>query len=225
MNVEILRSFIENILRIEDKFKIQDKIKNIQSNIVAIVNLPQDEPSQKDLTESILELRVSLNDILGELSPKDWENLDQIDARKHYSADIIRNIELSISKNSMSPSVVRDELDILIEKRDEFIRAMNDSIINFSIFGIDSFSIQEGHAEIGFQIPREIFDNNLDGLIKELKTLRFIVTTFSISVTGRAQEIEITQISTSDPIIYFDIAVKVVAAIGAGVSWALHTWK
>lgn len=91
--------------------------------------------------------------------------------------------------------------------------------------GITVSKLEQGEAEIGFTIPRQLFEDNLDGLIGELRELRFIIRAFSEAVTGSVEPIVVRQISTTDPLFFFGISVSTIVAIGKAVHWVLDTWK
>lgn len=74
-------------------------------------------------------------------------------------------------------------------------------------------------------MPRDLFKNELEPLIKELGEIRFILRAFSELATGAVEPIEVRQISTSDPQFFFHINVATIALIGGVVTWALNTWK
>ena len=79
--------------------------------------------------------------------------------------------------------------------------------------------------EIGITIPRKLFDNNLDGLIAELKEIRFILRAFSEVSTGSVEPVILRQISTTDPLFFLGMPAETIAAVGAAVTWVLSTWR
>ena len=77
--------------------------------------------------------------------------------------------------------------------------------------------MEPGEAEIGFRLPRQLFEDNLDGLIGELPEIRFIVRAFSEASTGSAEPIIVKQIPTTEPIFFFGMSVSTVVAVGKAV--------
>jgi hypothetical protein len=65
----------------------------------------------------------------------------------------------------------------------------------------------------------------LDPLIKELRDIHRIIRAFSEATLGKVEEVEVREISTSDPFFFFHIDPMTIAALGAAVTWALNTWK
>jgi hypothetical protein len=104
----------------------------------------------------------------------------------------------------------------------EKIRALAE---NLKAVNIEANPIKPGEAEIGFLLPRALFNNRLDQLIKELRDVNRIIRAFSEVATGAAEEVEVRQISASDPLFFFALAAPTIAALAKAVSWALATWK
>ncbi|HEY1382488.1 MAG TPA: hypothetical protein VGF43_02680, partial [Dongiaceae bacterium] len=102
------------------------------------------------------------------------------------------------------------------------LRTANDTL---GAIGIEAEQLEEGTAEIGFQIPRDLFHNNLEGLIKELTAIKRIIRAFSELTVRTPQPIEVRQISTSDPLFFFGLDPATIVTLGAAVTWALATWQ
>ncbi len=85
--------------------------------------------------------------------------------------------------------------------------------------------LEEGTAEIGFLIPRELFEDEFDQFIKQLAVINRIIREFSEAATGSAQEIKVRQISSSDPLLFLGLDPITIGMIGATITWALDVWK
>lgn len=224
MNVELLNSFLAKLRKLEQSFELQKKLNAVKSALNAITNAPHDVTQQAALAASLDSLEDGFALLNDNLSPREVERLDEIHATEFFTIDLTENIRRQIAGNTMSPAVVRDIVNKLIGKRQKYISAIDAIAINFVEFGIDEIELEANEAEIGFQIPRDIFKNNLDGFIKELGMLRYIINTFSEAVTGEAQEIELTQLSTSDPLIFLGIDPNIIYSIGGAVTWVTGQW-
>ncbi len=189
-----------------------------------VTSAPQDVGQQNSLSASLAELEQGFTELSNELSPQELERLSDIRADKFFSADLVDELRTDIAANAMSPAVVRDKVTEIIQQRESYLNSINVIIENFKPLGVDEIELEEGEAEIGFQIPRNIFENNLDGFMKELSVLRYIVNTFSDVVIGESQEIELSQLSTSDPLIILGIDTTIIYHIAGAFSWALGQW-
>src|SRR3546814_739426 len=125
----------------------------------------------------------------------------------------------------MTPAVVEQELAKLVNQRTAYLGHLSAISSGLDALGIKVDGLEDGTAEVGFQLPRHLFRNEFEGLIKELHVIRRIIRAFSELATGSSEPIVVRQISTTDPLFYFEISPITIAKIGAVVTWALHTWK
>jgi len=138
---------------------------------------------------------------------------------------MIDGIKQSISNNPMTPAVVHKHIQQLLKDRDQYLELLRSSNRDLEGLGIGAETLAPGTAEIGFRIPRELFDDNLEGLIEELRVLRRIMRGFSELALGAPETIQVRQISTSDPLFFFGLNPVTIGILGGVVTWALGTWK
>lgn len=117
------------------------------------------------------------------------------------------------------------KLTEFMTQRQSYIEQITQLGGNLDKVGVLPISLQPGDAEIGFLLPRTLFNNRLDTLIKELRDVNRIIRAFSEATLGSVEEVEVRDISTSDPLFFFHIQPETIVAIGAAVTWALNTWK
>lgn len=134
-------------------------------------------------------------------------------------------ISTQLAINAITPAVLLNDINQIIEDRAAFIQHINETISGLNAFGIEDSTVAENEAEIGFRIPRELFENKLDSLISELRAIRIIIAAFSENTLGSPEPVEVRSISTSDPIFFFNLSVETVIAIGGAITWCLATWK
>lgn len=151
--------------------------------------------------------------------------LTEIGGLEFYSRSITDVIRKWVSDNPVSVSVAVTNIAHLINRRSEFVLSINSIQSAFEKFEIDADDMDEGTAEIGFLLPRDLFDNNLPTLIKELKTINDIVRTFSEIALGSVEEIEVRDISTTNPIFFLSLDPFTIAMIGGAITWALDAWE
>jgi len=130
-----------------------------------------------------------------------------------------------VQRNTVTLSVAQQELRAVVQSREDFLTHLHELQFAFTALGIELHDLKEGEAEIGFLLPRSLFNNHLDRLIQELGTIQKIIRAFSEVVTGSPEAIEIKQISTSDPLFFFGVSTTTIAALGLAATWALNTWK
>ncbi|MBB3234536.1 hypothetical protein [Phyllobacterium endophyticum] len=142
-----------------------------------------------------------------------------------FSLDLAKETSDLIAVNPAAPAVALNHLKALLAERESYLNRLQQIQDDFVVLGIESHELTDGNPEIGFLLPRTLFDNELSNLIRELSAVQSIIRAFSELTTGSAEPIEVKQISTSDPLFFFGLAQETIIVIGAAVTWALNTWK
>lgn len=190
-----------------------------------LVNSPNDAANQNSFSEASKNFEASLTRLRKNFQPAQIVQLEEIDAAKFFSDDIASYIRGIVASNAATLAVARDEIEKFRQEREQFIAQLKQLKGNLALLRIETDDLEAGEAEIGFLIPRKLFKNQLDQLIKELRELNRIIRAFSEATKGSIEPVEVRQISSSDPLFFFLLDPATIAAIGAAVTWALHTWK
>ena len=225
MNVEILKEFIDNIIRYELVYEIHENLDALSSSLGELVDAPQEASFQNGVSINLDSLASSVSSFEIEFSTKDRQRFLEIRAKNYFELSFVEEIRSKIIENPLTPAVVADYVRKLNQDRKSYFEnlvLLSDSLLKI---GVEVIDLEPGETQVGFQIPRTTFDNNLDGLIKELRAIRLIVRTFSEVATGKVEEIEVGQISTSDPLFLLAQSTPVVLSIGYAVKWAIAQWK
>lgn len=225
MNASRLLLVISELSQTEKKFGIQNALKQVHTNLHNLVQAPQQTDKQAEFSKSINELKVKISSLNSSLSNSQLELIEEVNGSDYFSTLIYDKISQSVRDNPITPSVALDQLSEIINKRESYIENLKKLVQGLRIVGIEEVSLEDGQAEIGFLIPRDMFDNNFNSLINKLGLLDKVIGTFSEVVTGNREDVEVRQISTSDPILFLGMRPEVIAMVGASITWALHVWK
>ncbi len=225
MNASRLMDALEILIHNEDTYRIQDILNELQSHLVNLVNAPQESSHQNQFSDSLKKLNSTLNQMGNGFDPAQISLFKDIGAIQFFSADIPNSISQYAQENPITPAVVRDFVADIIDKRNSYIDRIKNLRNNLVAIGVQSVELEPGSAEIGFVLPRDLFDGQLQLLIKQLGVVNSLIRGFSEFTTGSVQPIAVRQISSSDPLFFFCLDVRIIATIGAAVTWALHTWK
>lgn len=225
MNVEILYLLARRILEVEEQFSGQQALNSFLSAIESVVASPND-PSYRSLAlEALNEAKTALNNISSNLSFAQKSRLEEFDLLEYCESGKLVEISGLLASDPISATPARDELKKYVDYRKSFLGELKSFRQSVLYFYREEEPDEIEEAQIGFQIPRKLFANNLDGLQKELNTLKFIINCFSNATIGESVEIEVGQISTSDPLLFFGFDVRVIAMVAASITWCLDTWQ
>lgn len=225
MNASRLLEIVQLLEHTEKTKKIQEALNNAYSSLRNLVSQPSHPSYQSDFAASLDILRALMGEVHEGFQPAQIKLLEEIGAAEFFTDDLASEIERWVMQNVATPAVAQEKLSTLISERDTYITEITQLQQNLVRMGIEVSGLEAGQAEIGFLLPRELFNNHLEDLIKELDVLKRVIRAFSEAATGSAEPIEVRQISTTDPLFFFGLPPAVIAVLGAAVTWALNTWK
>lgn len=225
MNASRLLEIVQLLINTEKKKKIQDTLTEANSALSNLVSQPSQPSHQSEFATALEKLRTLMNDVREGFQPAQIKLLEEIGAAQYFTDDLATEISGWVTENVATPAVAQEKLTTLLSERETYLTEIRQLRENLVKVGIEVNGLEAGQAEIGFLLPRELFDNHLEHLLKELDVVKRIIRTFSEAATGSVEPIEVRQISTSDPLFFFGLAPETIALIGVSVTWALNTWK
>jgi|SoiMethySBSTD1v2_1073268.scaffolds.fasta_scaffold26634_3 hypothetical protein len=225
MNVSRLSDFAAKLVAVEAQFNVGKRLGRVASKLQEVVSQPQNPQFQTELVGFIVELRKSVEELEAQITPAMADFLRELGGLKFFSKEMVDDIDGEIHRNSITHAVAKSYVDDIVSRRNKFVEALKSLSASLTSVGLKPKPLEPGHAEIGFKIPRSIFDNRLIGFSGELKFIERVVEVFSEAVTGERQEAELSELSTTDPLVLLQLYAPIVAAIAASVTWFLATYK
>lgn len=225
MNVSRFLEIIQVILKLEEEYAIQPHLNKIVTALSNLASQPAQPTHQEALSSVLEELAPKIASLRLSLTPAQLVRIREIGAETYFDENITETVKEWISENAATPATALSKLQDFVAQRQEYltkIEALREHLVSL---GFEVSELKEGQAEIGFMLPRDLFKNNLNGLTAELQSLERTIRVFSEVFTGSIEEVEIRQISTSDPIFFFGLSVPVIVGIGKTITWALDSWK
>lgn len=224
MNLGQLRSLVKQIIADEAELKVQKVLTQFRDALNNAVQSPS-APTQLEVASKFGTLQQVMRVFAGRYQPAQQHRLEEMHALGFFNEDFPVEIEQMMASNQMTLAIVQQAVDKFLKQRQGFLDHMNSVSNSFNFLQLGDEEIDSGRPEVGFQIPRHIFKSELDGLLRELRVIRSVIRTVSQLELGSVPEIEVTTISTSDPMFFFGLDPIVAAQIGVLVTWALNTWK
>lgn len=225
MNASRLRAIVDLLLKREGDLGVQSILVELRDNLASLASQPNQPQYQSAVVEVLGRFSTALGRLRASFEPAQVRQMEELGAAPFFVEDQGKAILDTMRDNGMTPQVVTQFVSELADKRQEFLNNLGILRDKLDFVGIQSSTLEPGEAEVGFTLPRLLFDNRLDGLISELRELNLIIRAFSEAATGSYQPAEVRQISTSDPSFFFGLAPEVIVMIGGAVTWALDTWK
>lgn len=225
MNASRLLEIVTHLLDEEAKERIQKRLNGVKAAVDQLVTTPSEPTHQKAVSDSLETLRSSLDRTRSSFQAAQIKLLDEIGASRFFIDDLAGEIAGWIAEGPATPAVAQEKLAALVGERTAYVTQITQLRDSLVAVGIEVAELEPGEAEIGFMLPRDLFDNHLDKLIGELRVVRRILRAFSEVATGSAESIEVRQISTSDPLFFFGLDPATITLVGVVITWALNTWK
>jgi len=161
----------------------------------------------------------------GSLTPALSTSISEIGGEEFFDPTLAINVQASISANAMTPSVARDFVQDVVTRRTAFIATVKQTLSGLKELGVTNSNLQPGSADLAFLIPRDLFENQVGALAKELTFIGRLVGDFSEAVTGTLEPAELEQLSSSIPTVAILADAGVIAAIAKVVNMFLQAWE
>ncbi|MFN5127374.1 MAG: hypothetical protein ACK519_07515 [Sphingomonadaceae bacterium] len=202
--------------------------ESLQGAVSALANLasnPADSSFQVGVRAALDKLANRLRVVEEELSAADALRLEELGASNLFPGNLFEHITELFNANVATPSVAHTHVQQIMGERDSKLNGFK-SVID--VAEGQKWEIEtdgEGEAEVGFTIPRAIFDNKLKGFTKELEWINRFISTVTESSTGQHEEFQVSRLSTTDPTVFILTTYAAAMTFGKLVTWALDTWK
>lgn len=224
MNVERLLEFIEEILKLEAQHTIQRKLSKLDGAVNAIMGNPQDPNQQTGVRQRLTELNDALVAAQTAMSPAAWRFLGELEKEWTFDTQLAAYLEGEMNKNGMTPAVVKQMTENRLAERQKMLDLFNKSQDDLKGLGFKPSSLQPGETQIGFTIPRDLFDNTLRKFSRELRDLDRVLGVFAEAVDGEIEHPTLAQLSTSDPLVLVTANAPVIFAIGYAIKFFIARW-
>lgn len=225
MNTARLLELVEKLLAVEADTAMIKALSRCATAMQTIVDQPNQADAQNQFSEQFTILKGKVVEMLAAFTPAENELMGEIRAQPYFATDLAQEISAEIQQNAVTPAIVVAKINTMRDRRNEYIGVLKGLQQNLVAAGIATSTLQPGEAELNILLPRSLFKNQFDDLIDELGKIDQILRIFSEIATGKVESVEVRQISTTDPVFGFGMAVATIALIGKTITWALDTWE
>ncbi len=225
MNVERLHEIVSFLRQKDSELRLQSQLNSLNSYLSALANQPQNQSQQTNVSSALNDLFTSFEEFEKAINPAQAVLIEEINGKPYFSSLLPQQIKVQLAENSITPAVVASEVSSLTSDRQAYLNKLVEVENGLETLGIVREEPKPGDVELGVLIPRNLFENHLGHLAQELATLNRIIRVFLEITTGTGQEVEVRQISTSDPTFFLGIPVVTLLKIGFVTDWLTKKWK
>lgn len=224
MNAERLYELAKLLVEQDSQLGIQPLAEQLKQALEALQNSPNDPATQQNASRALDAVDAVVSEFLHSMTPARADAIRAIRGEKWFSSEFVREIRTTLSENPATPAVATAKAQKLVQERKRYLSLLGTLAESLGNVGLEPDDLNES-PELGFTIPRNLFDNTLPGLQQELLEISRIIDFFSEATVGKKTDIEVRQISTSDPTFFVSVVMPVAVAIGMSITWLLNTWK
>lgn len=226
MNVEKVHKLANDIVTENSKLGILDKFQSMIDDLQNIISQPNQPHFQNNLATTLKELKGSLQKSLtNTLSPAWYQMLVDLEIDDIMGNNLDKRIENIFAKNQITPATAKQELEEIFNKLTNKYTGFSNIVNGLKSLNIGYDELEENVCEIGFLIPRDFIENNIECLAREIKEINFILNSYSELIIGSKSKFEIRSLSTTDPLITISVITAIAAGVAKTISWLIDNYK
>jgi hypothetical protein len=224
VNTSRLAELVTKLLEDDRRFSLQTTLEQLASALDNLTNTPNHPDFQQQVSSGMHQLRLNLQSLDESLTPAQFEDIAAMGVTPYFTTALPGGLEALLSSNGITPAVVRDRANELVQQRRQLLTDLTAILAGLARLGQVEATTNVA-VELGFLLPRAMFDNTLPGLADQFKEISRILDTFLEVTTGEPGSIELRQLSTTDPWVLVSMATSGAIAFAQTVDWILAKVK
>lgn len=210
---------------LDDKLGLQKTLESVATALTNITSNPAQAQHQTSLAQGLSSLESAASRLKGEISPSQATVINSMGGGEFFDPAIADKVKESVQTNAMTPSVARDYVQNLVNRRAKFLETVRRAKESLGQLKVSESTLAPGAADLSFLIPREMFENQLGKFAKELTFINRLVEHYTEAITGSAEPTELDQLSSSIPTVALLAKAKVIQVIAEVVNKFLTAWE
>jgi hypothetical protein len=225
MTAQKLYTTLKFLDDLERKVGSQKALELVRDSLSNIVSNPAAPPHQSALANALSNLDSSAAKLGESVTPSQAQLLAGMGGAEFFDPTVAEKVRSSVAANAMTPTVARDFVQDLASRRAKYLATVSNTLRGLGELKITAAKMQPGSADMAFQIPRDLFDNELGPFAKELSFINSLIGHVTEARTGQFEPVQLEELSSSEPSVVLAAAAIVVGAIAEVVNKFLDGWK
>jgi hypothetical protein len=225
MTSEKLYGILKFLDTLDSELDLQTSLESIRDALTNLVSSPAQPQYQSTLADALRSFETAAIKMSRSISPSQLATIKEMGGEQFFDPAIADKVKTSVQTNAMTPTVARDFVRALASERSKFLSTVRSARQGLEDLGVKESKLEPGSADLAFLIPRDIFENQLGALAKELGFISRLIQDFSEAVTGTPEPVELEQLSSSVPTVSLLASAGVIAAIATVVNKFLEAWE
>jgi hypothetical protein len=225
MTAEKLYSILKFLDELDKKLGLQTSLEAVRDALNNLVSSPANPPHQSALATALDSLSAAATRLGEAITPSQATVIKELGGGEFFDPHIADKVREVVQMNAMTPSVPRDSVQKLAERRAAFLATVRGGLQHLTSLNIQESTLKAGSADVTFLIPRTIFDNRLGSFAKELTFISRLLEHTTEAVTGEMQPVELEQLASSIPTVSLLANPLVLSLLATVVNKFLEAWE
>jgi len=225
MTANKLYAILKFVETLDSQLRLQTSLEGIRDNLESLVQSPAQPTYQSTLATSLKDFEQVREKLRDSITPSMAAAIAEMGGAEFFDPEIAEQIKTSISQNAMTPSVARDFVQDLAARRATFLQTVKSTLQGLGKLNIQQSQLEPGEADVSFMIPRDLFDNDVASLAKEMIFISRLIQDVSEGVSGVQEKAKLESLSSSIPTLSVEGSAAVLNVIAKIVNLFLDTWE
>lgn len=225
MTIESFYETLKFAVEVDVRLRLQTSLETIRETLNHLVTSPAQPQQQSSLASALKAFDSAAEELGRSLTPCQRSSIVEIGGAEFFDPSIAAKVKTVVATNAMTPSVARDFVKDLADRRAGYLTTIEQTLSGLDTLGVSGQELTAGAVNMVFNVPRELFDNELEPFAKELAFISQLIQHFSEAVTGEPEPVFLESSSSSLPAISVAASARVTESIATIVGKFLETWE
>jgi hypothetical protein len=225
MTVESFYETLKSAVEIDVRLRLQASLEAIRDTLNNLVTSPAHPEQQSNLASALKNFTTAAEELGKTLTPSQIASLADAGGAEYFDPSIADKVKTSVSTNAMTPSVARDYVQDLANRRARYLTTVEQTLSGLDKLGVSGQELAPGDSDMAFIVPPDLFDNQVASFAKELIFINNLVQHFSEALTGAPEPVLLQSLSSSMPTITVAASARVTEGIAIAVNQFLEAWE
>jgi hypothetical protein len=223
MNADLLKELVEKLWTKDAMYGVQSKLDKLVQSFEGLVGNPTDANSQQDYITKLTQFSAALKNEDSSFPPHIKDSIRELGGERWFSHSLVEELQSIVQRNAVTSSVALGEIQEISNSRGQYITNLKVLSNSLEVVGVETYEVSHSRAEVGFEIPRTIFDNDFQSFQREMRQLYVIVKTFQKAADEATDPIKLATLSSTDPLVLLAVGLLTLREIAKAVTWSLDT--
>lgn len=226
MTIERFYELLAKLISADSDLNLQSSLTQIRDSLNNLTSQPNAAQHQTSLKNALEAFEVGTAELGRLIGLSDRRAIEEIGGKDFFDPSISASVADSISHNAMTPAVARDFVQNLTNQRAIFLETLKSTAKGIGDLGItQAEEANQPEVSVGFSIPRNLFDDQLDTFANELRFIDRLLRNIQEASTGQVTPPRLGTLASSIPTVVVWDGLLTLKLLGVVINEFLDAWK